>query len=99
MALTKNYNRYGTTFNNAYFQITTVQTSKAQGYTVLVQVFVSATAATSGVEAISQLSYQIPYREVVDNDADGNPDVFQNPVAFAYALLKTLPDYADATDA
>ena len=87
-----NYSRFGTTFTNAYYHLHTLQTTKDQGYTAVVHIYFSELAKTSGAEAISTVNHQIAYTE----DLSGQS--FANPLAFGYALLKTLPEYASATN-
>ena len=82
MALQKVYERFGVTFNNAYHKVEDVRVSKDS---VRVRVHIQPDANTQ--ESIGVYMCEFDY------DANGG-----EPLTQAYNYLKTLPEYAGATD-
>jgi hypothetical protein len=94
MALKQNLSaettRFGIAVTDAYVRIQRVDVSK-QTVNVSAEVFASEEAAKSGTNAaIDYRFHQVPFALTMAGD---------NTIAWAYTQLKTLPEYADATDA
>ena len=97
MALALDLEKYGTTFTNAYHKINVVGSNVQSGYTIIVNVYYDATASANGEEALTTKTYSLEWVEGVDDGSSGYLD-YHNPIEFGYGLLKTLPEYATATD-
>lgn len=97
MALAKDFDKYGTTFTAAYHKVMYITANITQGYQINVYVYFNQAASDNGDEALAQKTYTIPYQETI---LDGNGDVvlYDNPIKFAYGLLKLQPEYATAVD-
>jgi hypothetical protein len=77
MAIKAKYNKNGPDFNNAYFKIMSVQGSKENGLTALLNVYYDNAARVANAKPLDQINKSI------DWDGTGNP------YNLIYAAIKT----------
>lgn len=88
MALQVNFDHNGYEFENAYVNATVGRVDKVQTL-VFVNMWPSEADRTANKPALNSIV------EVVPTNLSETSD---NPIEYAYKLLKTLPKYASATD-
>jgi len=97
MALAKDITKYGTTFVDAYHRVNVISADTLAGFTIIVDVYFSEAASDNGEQALDSKTHKLDWVSFVDDGLGGHA-TYENPIQFAYGLLKTLPEYTGATD-
>lgn len=90
--------QFGNTNNNAYWKVVQVNCDyMGQTGHMTVNIYKSKTARNNGKQPLSQKSYDFTGETFDSVYGTANLDT-NNPVKASYNYLKTLPEYASATD-